>query len=144
MSTAPKEFVGSHKQKDWPKHIVIWAFIIIELFPLYMMFQVSFKDNASFLRNPWLPTPPFSVVETRQAADGTETAKTRVADWSEAFSSAKPSDPSVKSVEKSFDLSVYKVKNWNFSRWCWRFSGRISSPDTRCRFPGCYGRRFWC
>ncbi|CAM2831355.1 carbohydrate ABC transporter permease [Rariglobus hedericola] len=114
MSTAPKDFVGSHKQKDWPKHLIICAFIIIELFPLYMMFQVSFKDNASFLRNPWAPTPPFSVVETRQAADGTETVKTRVADWSEAFSSAKPSDPSVKTAEKSFDLSVYKVKNWNF------------------------------
>lgn len=114
MSTAPKDFVGSHKQKDWPKHLIICAFILIELFPLYMMFQVSFKDNASFLRNPWMPTPPFSVVETRQAADGTETAKTRVADWSEAFGSAKPSDPSVKTAEKSFDLSVYKIKNWNF------------------------------
>lgn len=114
MSTAPKDFVGSHKQKDWPKHIIICAFILIELFPLYMMFQVSFKDNASFLRNPWLPTPPFSVVETREAADGTKTQKTRVADWSEAFTSAKPSDASVKTAEKAFDLSVYKVKNWNF------------------------------
>ena len=114
MSTAPKDFVGSHKQKDWPKHLIICAFILIELFPLYMMFQVSFKDNASFLRNPWMPSPPFSVVETRQAADGTKTTKTRVADWSETLGAAKPSDPSVSLAEKSFDLSVYKVKNWNF------------------------------
>ncbi len=113
MST-PKDFVGSHKQKDWPKHIVIWAFIIIELFPLYMMFQVSFKDNSSFLRNPWAPTPPFSVTETRVAADGVQIVKTRVADWSEVIAGAKPSDPSVKTAVKAFDLSVYKYRNWNF------------------------------
>jgi multiple sugar transport system permease protein len=114
MSTAPKDFVGSHKQKDWPKHIVIWAFIIIEMFPLYMMFQVSFKDNASFLRNPWAPTPPYTVVETRVAADGEAIVKTRVADWSEVFAGAKPSDPSVQTAVKSFDLSVYKFRNWGF------------------------------
>ncbi len=114
MNTAPKDFVGSHKQKDWPKHIVIWAFIIIELFPLYMMFQVSFKDNSSFLRNPWAPTPPYSVTETRVAADGVAIVKTRVADWKEVFAGAKPSDPSVKTAVKHFDLSVYKFRNWNF------------------------------
>ena len=39
------------QKRDWPKHVIIWAFILIELFPLYMMFQVSFKDNASFIRH---------------------------------------------------------------------------------------------
>jgi multiple sugar transport system permease protein len=47
-----------HVKRDWPKHLIIWGFILIELFPLYMMFQVSFKDNASFIRQPWLPLPP--------------------------------------------------------------------------------------
>ncbi|MCB1103514.1 MAG: carbohydrate ABC transporter permease, partial [Cephaloticoccus sp.] len=46
------------RQVDWPKHLVIWFFILIELFPLYMMFQVSFKDNASFIQQPWLPLWP--------------------------------------------------------------------------------------
>lgn len=46
------------RQIDWPKHVVIWFFILIELFPLYMMFQVSFKDNASFIQQPWLPLWP--------------------------------------------------------------------------------------
>ena len=46
------------RQIDWPKHLVIWFFILIELFPLYMMFQVSFKDNASFIQQPWLPLWP--------------------------------------------------------------------------------------
>ncbi|QYM79343.1 carbohydrate ABC transporter permease [Horticoccus luteus] len=45
-------------RRDWPKHLIILAFLSIELFPLYMMFQVSFKDNATFIRNPWLPTNP--------------------------------------------------------------------------------------
>lgn len=42
----------------WPSHLVIWGFLLIELFPLYLMFQVSFKDNASFIDNLWLPTSP--------------------------------------------------------------------------------------
>lgn len=48
----------SHPRRDWPKHLIILGVILIELFPLYMMFQVSFKDNATFIRQPWLPTNP--------------------------------------------------------------------------------------
>ncbi len=47
-------------RRDWSKHIFILFFILIELFPLYMMFQVSFKDNATFIRQPWLPTNPLT------------------------------------------------------------------------------------
>lgn len=43
---------------DFGKHAVLWLFIGIELLPLYMMFQISFKDNATFLANPWLPSSP--------------------------------------------------------------------------------------
>jgi len=46
--------------RDWMKHLFILFFILIELFPLYMMFQVSFKDNATFIRQPWLPTNPLT------------------------------------------------------------------------------------
>lgn len=42
---------------DFPKHAVIWLLLLVELFPLYMMAQISFKDNQSFLQNPWLPAP---------------------------------------------------------------------------------------
>jgi ABC-type glycerol-3-phosphate transport system permease component len=49
---------GSRQRSEWPSHLIIWGFLLIELFPLYMMFQVSFKDNASFIANPWLPTSP--------------------------------------------------------------------------------------
>ena len=44
--------------RDVGKHAVLWLFIGIELLPLYMMFQISFKDNDTFLRNPWLPSSP--------------------------------------------------------------------------------------
>ena len=37
-------------------HIAVWIIMLIELFPLYMMLQISFKDNAEFLQNPWLPS----------------------------------------------------------------------------------------
>lgn len=50
--------VSSRRKTDWPKHVVLWAFILVELFPLYMMLQVSFKDNSAFIENPWLPTNP--------------------------------------------------------------------------------------
>ncbi len=54
----PRDFVGARKSPDWPNHLVILGFIVIELFPLYMMLQVSLKDNAGFLHNPWLPAAP--------------------------------------------------------------------------------------
>jgi len=44
--------------RDWLKHCVILAVVAIELFPLYMMLQVSFKDNTRFLEQPWLPSHP--------------------------------------------------------------------------------------
>lgn len=59
MSSA-RPIDGSRSRPDWPSHLVIWGFLLIELFPLYMMLQVSFKDNASFIENPWLPTNPTS------------------------------------------------------------------------------------
>lgn len=43
---------------DFGKHAALWLFIGIELLPLYMMFQISFKDNDTFLANPWLPSSP--------------------------------------------------------------------------------------
>ena len=117
MSGALKDAVGSHKQKDWPKHLVILFFIIIELFPFYMMIQVSFKDNASFIQNPWLPTAPFSVAETRRAPDGGEQIKERAALWSEVFAGvpAQPAaDPAHVTSTMEFDLGVYKLSNWGF------------------------------
>lgn len=49
---------GVRARRDWPKHAVVGTLLAIELFPLYMMFQVSFKDNATFIANPWLPSSP--------------------------------------------------------------------------------------
>jgi len=49
---------GVRARRDWPQHAVVGTLLAIELFPLYMMFQVSFKDNATFIANPWLPSSP--------------------------------------------------------------------------------------
>lgn len=114
MSGALKDAVGSYKQKDWVKHLFIWAFLIVELFPLYMMMQVSFKDNSIFIQNPWVPTAPFTVTETFQTPDGEQFLRSRAAGWSEVFGSVKFSDFDVVAAEKSFDLSVYKITNWGF------------------------------
>ena len=56
--SAAKDYVGADRRKDWLNHAIIWTVVLVELFPLYMMFQVSFKNNATFIRNPWLPTAP--------------------------------------------------------------------------------------
>ncbi len=58
MSGIAKDSVGSRRQRDWSKHAVVWCLILVELFPLYMMLQVSFKDNAEFIHNPWWPSNP--------------------------------------------------------------------------------------
>lgn len=50
--------VSARRKVDWPKHAILWCFILIELFPLYMMLQVSFKDNTAFIENPWIPSNP--------------------------------------------------------------------------------------
>lgn len=46
------------RTRDWPKHLAIWLVLGLELFPFYMMLQISVKDNAMFFQNPWLPAPP--------------------------------------------------------------------------------------
>ncbi len=51
------------KRKRWVwadgfKHGVILAILALELFPLYVMLEVSFKTNATFVKNPWLPDSP--------------------------------------------------------------------------------------
>lgn len=115
--SALKDAVGSHRQKDWSKHLVLLAFILIELFPFYMMLQVSFKDNASFIQSPWTPTPPFRVTETHRAPDGEPLVKQRVATWGEVFSGAPRApraDPSYQGADLRFDLGVYQVSNWGF------------------------------
>jgi multiple sugar transport system permease protein len=45
-------------RSDWPKHAFILLVLGIELLPLYMMAQISLKDNAGFIQNPWLPSSP--------------------------------------------------------------------------------------
>lgn len=114
MSGVLKDAVGSYKQNDLVKHLVIWAFLVVELFPLYMMMQVSFKDNSIFIQNPWIPTAPYTVMETFQTPDGEQLFKSRAAGWSEVFGSVTFSDQDVVAATKSFDLSVYKVTNWGF------------------------------
>jgi multiple sugar transport system permease protein len=50
--------IRSRARSDWPQHVFIWLLLAVELLPLYMMAQVSLKDNAAFIREPWLPPAP--------------------------------------------------------------------------------------
>lgn len=118
MSAALKDAVGSRKRSDWLKHVFILGIILIELFPLYMMLQISLKDNASFIQNPWLPQPPYAVTEHfRDPAVGTDSqllTRLRTATWTEVFGgvTAPRDDPDFVSATTHFTLSVYRVENW--------------------------------
>lgn len=57
--SAANHAVGASRRRDWPKHAFIALVLGIELLPLYMMWQISLKDNAGFIQNPWLPSNPF-------------------------------------------------------------------------------------
>lgn len=60
MSAAHPPTVGESKKnwRDIPKHVLILAVLCVELFPFYMMMQVSMKNNSQFLTNPWVPLSP--------------------------------------------------------------------------------------
>lgn len=41
------------------KHMFIWFILFFAFFPLYLMFNISLKDNQQFIMNPWLPSAPY-------------------------------------------------------------------------------------
>lgn len=50
--------VSGRKSRDWPKHLLIWIVLGLELLPFYMMLQISLKNNRMFFENTWLPALP--------------------------------------------------------------------------------------
>lgn len=43
---------------EWRIHVAVIAILLIIFLPMYLMLNISFKDNAQFMRNPWLPSWP--------------------------------------------------------------------------------------
>ena len=48
----------SRRRRDLGKHLAIWLLLAGQLFPLYMVLQISLKDNAQFIQSPWTPPAP--------------------------------------------------------------------------------------
>lgn len=46
-------------REEWFKHIFIGVILFIIFLPLYLMINISLKDNMQFVRNPWIPSTPF-------------------------------------------------------------------------------------
>lgn len=46
------------RRLDPGKHLVIVLLLGAQLFPFYMLLQISVKDNHQFLASPWTPPPP--------------------------------------------------------------------------------------
>jgi ABC-type glycerol-3-phosphate transport system permease component len=56
MSQAQEYKTLGRSKEEAPKHLFIIALLAIELLPLYMMIQISFKNNLTFIQNPWIPS----------------------------------------------------------------------------------------
>lgn len=53
-----KESTGMMRRRrrfEWVKHAAVLGIVMLELFPFYMMLQISTKNNDMFLANPWIP-----------------------------------------------------------------------------------------
>ncbi len=44
---------------EFSKHLVLWVTLFFAFVPMYLMLNISLKDNEQFARNPWLPEAPF-------------------------------------------------------------------------------------
>lgn len=44
---------------EWKIHVFVIGLLAIIFFRIYIMLEVSLKDNFQFVHNPWFPTPPF-------------------------------------------------------------------------------------
>ena len=49
----------STRRAEILKHAFIWLVLAFAFFPLYVMLNISLKDNTQFLQNPWLPDGPY-------------------------------------------------------------------------------------
>lgn len=47
------------KAAEFLKHLFIWCMLFFAFVPLYLMVNISLKDNRQFARNPWFPEAPF-------------------------------------------------------------------------------------
>jgi ABC-type glycerol-3-phosphate transport system permease component len=47
------------KFAEFTKHSFLWLIFFFTFLPLYLMLNISLKDNQQFARNPWLPEAPF-------------------------------------------------------------------------------------
>lgn len=50
---------GKSKTAESFKHCFIGVILFFTFLPLYLMINISLKDNVQFARNPWFPEPPF-------------------------------------------------------------------------------------
>ncbi|MDR1191668.1 MAG: carbohydrate ABC transporter permease [Verrucomicrobiales bacterium] len=58
MNTPHPTAAAAIRKRELPKHTAVWCILSLQLLPLYMMVQMSVKNNTEFLLNPWFPTAP--------------------------------------------------------------------------------------
>ncbi len=53
--------------REWRIHLFIGGILALAFFPLYLMLNISLKDNSQFMLDPWLPHAPFHFENWGQA-----------------------------------------------------------------------------
>ena len=51
--------VGRSRSAEFFKHLFILVVLFFAFVPMYLMINISLKDNQQFSRNPWFPEAPF-------------------------------------------------------------------------------------
>ncbi len=74
---------GRRVRYEWIKHSLIISVLLLESFAFYMMLQISVKDNASFLVNPWLP--PMDIFSEADAPQKVDTSAWHWENYGEAM-----------------------------------------------------------
>ncbi len=54
-----RKSIEKKKRLEIGKHLFLWLIFLFSFLPLYLMLNISLKNNAQFSRNPWLPELPF-------------------------------------------------------------------------------------
>ena len=47
------------RSAEFFKHLFILVVLFFAFVPMYLMINISLKDNQQFSRNPWFPEAPF-------------------------------------------------------------------------------------
>jgi ABC-type glycerol-3-phosphate transport system permease component len=114
-----------NKSAELCKHVFIWSILLFSFFPMYVMLNISVKNNKQFSQSPFMPLPPSGLVETMDKTtvseddwDPARVAKAREArEEGQALPEARVSTPATwhwENWQKGWDTVKHYIFNTVF------------------------------